>query len=234
MIGGISILAFTKTFGTVFLGAPRQTLKHEPAEVSSLMLLPLYFIVAVMFFISFFPGTLIRITGLIIGDLSGASLNYSQPDLNAYLTVMRSISLSSAVFLLISAIVMFFRWLLTRNSDVQYSSTWGCGYTAPNVRMQYTGKSFSKSFGKLMNFILIEKKGYNEIKSDDVFPEPRRYNSFYLDFIEIRIIDPVLRLISRFINLFQFIQNGKIQAYVIYGIIFILVIFIGTFLNFWN
>jgi formate hydrogenlyase subunit 3/multisubunit Na+/H+ antiporter MnhD subunit len=40
LIGGISILAFTKTFGTIFLGSPRQTFNHEPHEVSSLMLLP--------------------------------------------------------------------------------------------------------------------------------------------------------------------------------------------------
>jgi len=41
-------------------------------------------------------------------------------------------------------------------------------------------------------------------------------------------------LITRFINLFQFVQNGRIQAYVIYGIVFILIIFIGTVLNIWH
>ena len=95
-------------------------------------------------------------------------------------------------------------------------------YPAPNTRMQYTGKSFSKSFGKLLNFILIEKKGYTEIERDETFPETRKYHSFYLDLFEAKIIDPVILLITRFINLFQFIQNGKIQAYVIYGIVFIL------------
>jgi hydrogenase-4 component B len=57
---------------------------------------------------------------------------------------------------------------------------------------------------------------------------------FYLDFIENKIIDPVILLLIRFINLFQFIQNGKIQAYVIYGIVFILAIFLGTVLNLWH
>jgi NADH:ubiquinone oxidoreductase subunit 4 (subunit M) len=54
------------------------------------------------------------------------------------------------------------------------------------------------------------------------------------DVFESKIIDPLILMITRFINIFQFIQNGKIQAYVLYGIIFILVIFIGTVLNFWH
>jgi hypothetical protein len=100
--------------------------------------------------------------------------------------------------------------------------------------MQYTGKSFSKSFGKILNFILIEKKGYREIDRGDTFPETRKYNSFYLDIFEHRIINPAILMITRFINAFQLVQNGRIQAYVIYGIVFILVIFIGTVLNFWH
>jgi hypothetical protein len=121
-----------------------------------------------------------------------------------------------------------------RGTEKIYSSTWGCGYPAANTRMQYTGKSFSKSFGKILNFILIEKKGYTEISREDTFPETRKYQSFYLDLFEHRIINPVILLITRFINAFQFVQNGKIQAYVIYGIVFILTIFIGTVLKLWH
>ena len=56
LIGGISILTFTKTFGTIFLGTPRQKLIHEPVEVSSLMLIPQYLIVVVMMSVAFFSG----------------------------------------------------------------------------------------------------------------------------------------------------------------------------------
>ena len=98
--------------------------------------------------------------------------------------------------------------------------------------MQYTGKSYSKSFGKLLNFVMIEKKGFNEIERNETFPETRKYRSFYIDSIESKIIDPLLFLIRRFINLFQFVQNGRIQAYVIYGIVFIVVVLIGTVLLF--
>ena len=32
--------------------------------------------------------------------------------------------------------------------------TWGCGYTAPNTRMQYTGTSFSLQFARVFETFL--------------------------------------------------------------------------------
>jgi hydrogenase-4 component B len=234
IIGGISILAFTKTFGTIFLGSSRQKLKSEPAEVSFLMLLPQYLIVLAMITIAFCPGYFVSFLGSVVNSimLPGSGINI--PDLTGYLSVLRNISMASLIFLAVIAIVSILRLSVFRGKEIKLSSTWGCGYQAPNSRMQYTGKSFSKSFGKIFNFILIEKKGYGEIEREDTFPQTRKYQSFYLDEFEHRIINPMLLLITRFINAFQFFQNGRIQAYVIYGIIFILVIFIGTVLNFWH
>ena len=234
LIGGISILAFTKTFGTVFLGTPRQKLTHEPEEVSLLMLVPQYIILFIMVLIGFFPGKMINLVGKILAGNSFPGFSLDTSILDGYLSLMKNISLASVLFLLIVGFIFFIRWIISRSNEKTYESTWGCAYVAPNNRMQYTGKSYSKSFGKLLNFVMIEKKGYTEIKKDEIFPETRKYRSFYLDFFEAKIINPVIFQITRFINLFQFIQNGKIQAYVIYGIVFILVIFIGTVLNFWS
>ena len=234
MIGGISLLTFTKTFGTVFLGSPRQKLEHEPVEVSFLMLLPQYIIIAAILFVAFRPGYFIGLTGIIVNTLNFHVFAFNDLNVQGYVSVLKSISLSSVVLIAIVVFVYTIRWLITRRHEKKYSATWGCGYTVPNVRMQYTGKSFSKSFGKLFNFILIEKKRYDEISGSEIFPDSRKYHSHYLDIFEMKIIDPVIGLITRFIDLFQFIQNGKIQAYVVYGIVFILAIFIGTILNFWH
>jgi formate hydrogenlyase subunit 3/multisubunit Na+/H+ antiporter MnhD subunit len=55
LIGGLSILTFSKTFGVVFLGSPRKKLHTDPQEVSKIMLFPQYIIVAVMLLVAFFP-----------------------------------------------------------------------------------------------------------------------------------------------------------------------------------
>lgn len=56
----------------------------------------------------------------------------------------------------------------------------------------------------------------------------------HLDSFDYWIINPAILLITRFINAFQFVQNGRDQAYVIHGIVFILLIFIGPVLNLWH
>jgi formate hydrogenlyase subunit 3/multisubunit Na+/H+ antiporter MnhD subunit len=234
LIGGISLLTFTKTFGTIFLGTSRQKLKHEPAEVSLLMLFPQYLIISAMLIVAFFPGYFIGLAGTILNSNTFPGINLKMTDINGYISVMKNISMASAILMAIIALIFGLRWIITRAAEKKLSPTWGCGYPVPNERMQYTGKSFSKSFGKLFNFIMIEKKGYSEIQKDETFPEERKYRSFYLDIFEAKIIDPALKLLTQFIDLFQFIQNGKIQAYVIYGIVFILTIFIGTILNLFN
>jgi len=234
LIGGISILTFTKTFGTIFLGVPRKETEHEPGEVSFLMLFPQYLILALMITIGLFPGYFVSMAGSILISNSFHSFTIDLPGLNSYLSVMKSISIWSLLFLALVGLIFLIRWYLTRGLERTFKPTWGCAYVAPNNRMQYTGKSFSKTFGKLLNFVMIEKKGYAEIIREDTFPAQRKYRSFYLDILDKKVIEPFLSLLYRFINMFQFVQNGKIQAYVIYGIVFILVIFIGTVLNIWH
>ena len=234
IIGGISIIAFTKTFGTIFLGSPRQKLQHEPEEVSFLMLLPQYIIVVLMVLIAFLPGYFINFLGNVLNSTISNSDVLDLAGIAGYVDVMKNISIASLIFILIILVIFLVRRAVIKNVEERIESTWGCGYSAPHPGMQYTGKSFSKSFGKLLNFIIIEKKGYREIERIETFPETRKYRSFYLDFFDNKIIDPVLLIITRFINLFQFIQNGKIQAYVIYGIVFILAIFLGSVLNLWH
>jgi hypothetical protein len=104
--------------------------------------------------------------------------------------------------------------------------TWGCGYVAPRPSMQYTGKSFSKSLAKLFGFITIENKKFKELKTVSIFPSPRTYTSYYLEFFETRILDPLMKQFLRIFNFFTFIHNGKIQLYVLYGLLFMIILLV--------
>jgi hypothetical protein len=113
----------------------------------------------------------------------------------------------------------------------QKTETWGCGYIAPNVQMQYTGKSFSKSLSKLLGFIVKEKKNYTEIEAGEIFPQPRKHSSHYVDFFEDTFFEKATKRLLHLLDYFQFIQNGKVQMYVMYGLFFILLVFLGTIFN---
>lgn len=234
IIGGISILTFTKTFGTIFLGVQRQPLHHEPKEVSKTMLVPQYIVVGFMLLVAFLPGYFLQLVNMVIGGIFPDLNMASNPALLHYASVMQHISLYSLFFIAFIGLIYLLRSRVSAAKEIVYDQTWGCGYVAPTPKIQYTGKSFSKSLGKLFHFILIEKKSYTELKNEEIFPKTRKYASYYLDFFEYRIIDPIIGRLQYFIDLFKFVQNGKVQAYVLYGILFVLFVFVGTILNLWH
>ena len=67
------------------------------------------------------------------------------------------IGLISAGLVAVIAVVLWLRSRLTRRPGARHV-TWGCGYTAPNPRMQYTGASFSSDFGERFRGVLLMLK----------------------------------------------------------------------------
>jgi len=144
------------------------------------------------------------------------------------LAIMGRVSL-----LFISVLLLLFglRWLLLRKRNTVEYETWGCGYVAPVLKAQYTGKSFSRPFGQLFNFMVREEKHYEKIPKAELYPQPRTFATTYFDLLEKYLIHPLTKGLNYFLNRFGFIQNGQIQSYVLYGIFFIILVFLGTAFN---
>jgi hydrogenase-4 component B len=88
-----------------------------------------------------------------------------------------------------------------------------------NSKLQYTAGSFVRSYSKLAKPLLdIEKK---EVEISEVFPSEKYYGTDPYDKIEHIFIDKPLKLLTRITGLFLFLQNGRLQRYILYGIIFI-------------
>jgi len=231
IIGGLSILTFTKAFGTIFLGTQRQPLAHKPHEVTSLMLIPQYVIIVAMLSVAVFPQFYMLIIGNVLSGLT-KSVAIPQPvEFTAYISIMRSISLYSLLFIGVILTFWGIRGLVLRGKTQIVGPTWGCGYTAGTSKIQYTGKSYSKSLSKMFNFLVIERKQYDELKAGEIFPENKKYTSHYHDFFEFHFIRTITNQLIYSTNYFKFIQNGRIQSYVLYGIVFILAIFLLTIFN---
>lgn len=230
VIGGLSVLTFTKTFGTIFLGQPRETLQHKPHEVSRLMLVPQYLIIAVMLSIAFVPQFYLNIIRNVLTGMSG-TLFIDTITLDFYSKTIANIGLFSLIFIGLTGLFWLIRSVVMKRRTQSIETTWGCGYGAPNSSMQYTGKSFSKPLGKIFNFLLIEKKEFRELLPGETFPEKRKYDSHYLDFFEFNFIDNITKYLIKGSGYFSFIQNGRTQSYVLYGIVFILIMVLLTIFN---
>ncbi len=230
VIGGLSVLTFTKTFGVMFLGQPRAELEHKPHEVSKLMLVPQYFVIAIMLSVAFIPVFYLKIIGISLMEIN--PLPADMTGIMAYANTIQGISIYSFMLIAVATAVWIIRSFVMKRRIQRIDATWGCGYTASTSRIQYTGKSFSKPLGKILNFLLIENKHFEELKPGEIFPEKRNYYSHYHDFFERKLIDPIVARLNYSANYFSFIQNGRVQSYVLYGIVFILAIFMLTVFNF--
>jgi hydrogenase-4 component B len=232
LIGGISMLAFTKSFGTIFLGNPRTYLHHQPREVALEMRLPLYFILIIMLSIGLFPqfyfSAVIEIVLRFIPKASAESMLIPASLVNSITFIGRF----AILFTILVILIYVLRNSFSRRQPVTRGLTWGCGYTAPTTRMQYTGKSFSKSLGKLLNFIVLEKKKYKEISAGEIFPGERKHSSHYNDLFLTKIFNGIVDRLLYSLNYFQFIQNGRIQMYILYGVFFIVLVFLATIFKF--
>jgi NADH:ubiquinone oxidoreductase subunit 5 (subunit L)/multisubunit Na+/H+ antiporter MnhA subunit len=228
----LSLLTFTKSFGTIFLGSPREQLHHNPVEVSWVMRLPQYLIAAIILSIGLLPQFYFSV---VLSLIQSVVPSVQMPDPSVFsptLTLMANIGQYSFLFLVLMIMVFLVRNAFVRNRDARFEGTWGCGYLAPNTKMQYTGKSFSKTLGKLLGIIVTEKKKYVELREEEIFPVQRKHASHYIDFFKDNIFDKVINRLIHGLGYFRFIQNGRTQTYVLYGVFFIVLIFLGTLFGF--
>jgi citrate lyase alpha subunit len=76
-----------------------------------------------------------------------------------------------------------------------------------------------RSYAKLAKPLLdIEKK---EVEISEIFPSGKHYETKLYDKIERILIDRPVAFLSKAGRLFVFLQNGQLQMYILYGIIFI-------------
>jgi formate hydrogenlyase subunit 3/multisubunit Na+/H+ antiporter MnhD subunit len=229
LIGGLSVLTFTKTFSAIFLGTPRTPLPPGINEPSAEMRRPQYILAAAMLLIVLLP---IMSFGMVSGIVSSVFGIWEQhPEVTGFTVLLQKVSLVLIMFAALVVIVMVLRSMATRRLPERQGDTWGCGSLHPGVRMQYTAGSFTKTAGKLFGALLPVRKNYKRVSQEEIFPRQARYSYTCDDWVETRLIRPVVRLFSRLSAISLRIQDGRLQWYIMYGLLFILAIILLTWLK---
>jgi hydrogenase-4 component B len=75
-----------------------------------------------------------------------------------------------------------------RGREARRHVTWGCGYTAPNTRMQYTASSFANHFVRIFEAFLPQLR--RERLPRDLFPREHGHLSTHsVDAVERRMFE---------------------------------------------
>lgn len=158
-VGALSALSITRAFGVIFLGNPRDSTLPEAHEASRWMLAPMLIHALGTVLLGVVP-----VLGFALVAAPTRLFMQAVPDPLAaekMQSVIDILSRIGAVSGALIAAVVAALWLRRRfrRQPPQRDATWGCGYDAPNSRMQYTGAGFSTDFaGHFKNIMVMLKR----------------------------------------------------------------------------
>jgi len=220
-IGAMAVLCFTKVYGVCFLGSPRVPHREAISDGSALLLGPMFALTGFILLIGLcFPVILPFLDRLVRRFVPGGA----GPEWAQLVTLFQNVGLALAV---LAGMLVFFialRRLLLRRKSVVLFKTWDCGYQGESPRFQYTASSFASPFLQLVAPLVPFTHRHR--LPDGLFPEHASLESHAFDLVEIGLIRPLGAAIRRALGLLTWIQTGRTQNYILYGLVFLIVLIV--------
>lgn len=227
IIGGLALFCFTKVFSVIFLGTARSSKVEHATEVDSSMLIPDFIIGFMIILIGFVPFIFMHPLSQIISlfSINTAGINQIIPTLN-------HISISSGIFIIIIGLLWILRAWQQKRQTIKQDMTWGCAYQGADPAIhQYTATSYADNFKQLSSKIVNVKKDFTDFDETEIFPQDRKFETHSSDIFEDKLITAPSNKILVWLKKIAILQTGKIQHYLLYALLFLVLIFLLTFYN---
>jgi len=229
LISGLAGACFAKVVGVVYLGEPRSAAAGAAQEVPRAMRGSMLVLAALCVLIGLGGPLLLAHLGPLVSEVTGVGIATTD---QALLPMARALAFAVAIFVALAVLASgLWRWRTRRLAlqGVRSAPTWGCGYSAPNPRMQYTASSFAdplnRQFGALMHVS-------REIEMPrGLFPGAARLETESDDPFHHLLFAPTFRWLDRLLNRAEIIQRGHTHIYVLYVAATLLVVLIFSILT---
>ena len=220
LVGGLTLMTFTKAFGITFLGNPRGCGARDAREVNILMLL----------------AQVLPLAGILVGpvlypylvlenaDVLFGARYYAEPVIGTMLTVE---CVMGGVALLTGGLLCL-KWWLNRRAGVTVvrRPTWGCAFTVPSKRMQYTASSYNRELQTMLGERGAERQ-VRELAEEEVFPERMEFTAPKEQDTAGRITTRlIVRQLRRWTARLALFQTGKTNHYVLHALLLLVLILI--------
>lgn len=184
-VGAVSALSITRAFGVIFLGNARDTTLPEAREASRWMLFPMGIHTLGTVLLGIAPGLGLALVSapsrLFLRELPDELAAQALDAVAGTLSRIGVISGALIVAVLVALGLCRRLWPQAPRRD----ATWGCGYEAPNSRMQYTGTSFSTDFAAPFKSVMVLQK--RQKAPDGYFPSDAYVVTDCVDAVERRL-----------------------------------------------
>jgi hydrogenase-4 component B len=219
IIGGLALACFTKVVGVVFQGEPRSDAARDATEKGPLMMASMVVLTAACVIIGVFPTPFVNLTLRAVDSLG---LGYGPVPLAPFVLLTGNITRAAGLVFIVFLLILGIRSVLYRGKTVTRSGTWGCGFTQPTVKMQYTGSSYAASILEFFRPVAPFSETHPPVRGR--FPAGTHYHSHVDDLAERHmgwlIVRPVLWLFDKL----RWLQHGDIHLYIGYILLAIVVL----------
>ena len=225
LIGGVVVLAFTKLYGIVFLGSPRSHHVAECTEVDSQRIAAMAIPAALILFVGLLPQLAIRPIALVAEAVTGGDSSLAVAQFTPMLT-----SLSCVGFILILVISLLFvmKYRAQLKRKIESGPTWGCGFTAPNTRMQYTGESFSEGLENVGRPLMKDMVDGRSVDKGEIFPSEHNYKVVHKDKVDSLLGQLWVKMMHNINGFVMRLRTGRVNNYITFALAFLFVVLILT------
>ncbi|MDX9835594.1 MAG: proton-conducting transporter membrane subunit, partial [Desulfobulbus sp.] len=218
LIGGLASACFTKVAGVVFLGEPRSERAQQASEVGASMRAAMVLLTLACLLIGLWPEPVLRLMFAGLRDmapLAGITVDILGP-------IPANLALGARLLLALVLLVALGRRLLYRGKAIGRGPTWGCGYSRPTSRMQYTGASFARSLVEFHRPFVRVRTEAEPLRQ--IFPSTASWESRVEDAAEVSLVRGLVQPVLRITQGLLWIQHGRIQLYIAYIVLTIVVL----------
>jgi len=219
IIGGLALACFTKVVGVVFQGEPRSLSAQVAGEKGPAMFAPMIVLAAGCIAIGVFPGFFLPMA---LKAVSALGLGYDPIPLAPFLQLTGNITQAAALIFVVFLLILALRYFLYRGKTVTRTGTWGCGFTRPTVKMQYTGSSYAASILEFFRPAAPLTEDHPGVRGR--FPQKTHYHSHIEDIAERYQGAVIVRPVLAFFDRLRWLQHGDIHLYIGYILLAIVVL----------
>lgn len=219
LAGGLTLMTFTKAYGITFLGNSRSCAARDAREVNTAMLLaqalPLAGILAGPVL---YPYLVLEHADVLFG-----ARYYAEPVIGTMVTVEW---IMGGVVLFTMGLLYLKVWLNRRAGvGVIRRPTWGCAFTVPNKRMQYTAASYNRELQTMWGERGAERQ-VRELAEEEIFPAGRTFSTEDKDSTARAVTRWFSHGLRRWTARLALFQTGKTNHYVLHALLLLALILI--------
>ncbi|DAB32411.1 MAG: hydrogenase-4 component [Sulfurospirillum sp.] len=213
--GAMAIMAFSKVYGSVFLGIARDAKSIEEAkEVSATRLLPLGLLASLCVGIGIFMNDVIKMISNIVLPLMPEATLSTHGFISMPIIILVMLSCGLIPFVL-------FYIFKANNKEARITDPWACGFIY-NKNMQIGSNAFTGDIKKALSFLLRYE---SEVKIDGYFSKAV-YTHKTHDLFWEKLYEPVIRYIMIGADKIGVFQNGRTNLYAGYILVYLCLILI--------